>query len=551
MKNSCYGWLVLLELIAGGRAFAEDVSFAWEQNPDPVAGYYLYYGMAPRGYSEKIDVGTNLTATVSNLIDGVTYYFALTSYSSDGIESDPSGEVVYPPLPKIAAAVALANLHQLYDGTPKTVTAFTSPSGLAVDLTYNGSSEAPTDIGTYEVVGTIDDANYAGSITNTLVIGVGAIISLENLYQSYNGSARSVTVTTTPLGLPVSLTYNGSTDPPTEAGFYTVTATVDAPQYFAVVTDLLVIYPKIMAWVSLADLYQVYDGTAKTATVFTFPGDLPVNVTYNGSSSAPTNAGIYQVVATIEDTNYFGSTTDTLIIAGATIELANRYQVYDGKAHSVTATTTPAGLSVSLSYNGSTEPPTNAGFYTVVATVDDPQYFATVTDWLFVDAAELTITGDDKIRGYGEPDPPFTGTMTGVAEGDNLTATFTSYTTWTLVSGAYPIWAEVDDPEGKLSNYWINQINGTLTITPLPLKLSIGCITVSTNSEGQELTQPVNAHRVFGRAEAGRAYPIFGSVNLIDWSFINYVFVGDDGNFEFIDMESDQYPVRFFRAYLQ
>ena len=58
----------------------------------------------------------------------------------------------------------------LYDGAPHAAVATTSPAGLAVDFTYNGSPVAPTAPGSYAVVATINDANYFGSATGTLVI---------------------------------------------------------------------------------------------------------------------------------------------------------------------------------------------------------------------------------------------------------------------------------------------------------------------------------------------------------------------------------------------
>ena len=45
-----------------------------------------------------------------------------------------------------------------------------TPPGLAASLTYNDSANAPTNAGSYQVIGTVVDANYAGSATNTLVI---------------------------------------------------------------------------------------------------------------------------------------------------------------------------------------------------------------------------------------------------------------------------------------------------------------------------------------------------------------------------------------------
>ena len=55
---------------------------------------------------------------------------------------------------KALATVTLTNLAQTYDGTAKPVSGVTSPTSLAVSLTYNGSANAPTSAGSYTVVGT-------------------------------------------------------------------------------------------------------------------------------------------------------------------------------------------------------------------------------------------------------------------------------------------------------------------------------------------------------------------------------------------------------------
>jgi hypothetical protein len=92
-----------------------------------------------------------------------------------------------------------------------------------------------------------------------------------------------------------------------------VVGTVTAANYSGGATNTLVINPGA-ATVILGDLSQTYDGAAKTVLVTTSPTNLAVNVTYDGSSSAPTNVGNYIVVATINDANYQGSATNTLVI---------------------------------------------------------------------------------------------------------------------------------------------------------------------------------------------------------------------------------------------
>jgi hypothetical protein len=71
---------------------------------------------------------------------------------------------------KAAATVILGNLTQSHDGTPKPVTVTTTPAGLAVSVTYDGSSTPPSNVGSYAVVATVIDPDYAGSATGTLTI---------------------------------------------------------------------------------------------------------------------------------------------------------------------------------------------------------------------------------------------------------------------------------------------------------------------------------------------------------------------------------------------
>ena len=78
---------------------------------------------------------------------------------------------------KALATVTLHNLAQIYDGSPKAASATTVPAGLGVDFTYDASAAAPSAVGTYAVVATVNDVNYTGSASDTLVIGSEPIVA--------------------------------------------------------------------------------------------------------------------------------------------------------------------------------------------------------------------------------------------------------------------------------------------------------------------------------------------------------------------------------------
>ena len=93
-------------------------------------------------------------------------------------------------------------------------------------------------------------------------------------------------------------------------------------------------------------------------TASTTPGSLSVIITYNGFTAAPTNAGSYAVVATVDEANYQGSAQGTLVIAvaGAHITLGNLAQTYNGSPKAASANTNPTGLSVSIAYSQNGQP---------------------------------------------------------------------------------------------------------------------------------------------------------------------------------------------------
>ena len=89
-----YAW-VLFALGNGAFAASEgSASIAWNPNPETdVAGYKIYWGELSRQYTNVLDVGNSVTATVGNLTSGRTYYCAVKAYNVAQQESAFSAEV--------------------------------------------------------------------------------------------------------------------------------------------------------------------------------------------------------------------------------------------------------------------------------------------------------------------------------------------------------------------------------------------------------------------------------------------------------------------------
>jgi hypothetical protein len=93
---------------------------------------------------------------------------------------------------------------------------------------------------------------------------------------------------------------------------------------------------------------------------------------------------------------------------------------------------------------------------------------------LTVNPAALTVTAADATRVYGDANPAFSGTITGIKNGDNITATYASPATAGSAVGAYAITPSLADPTAKLGNYVVTANNGSLTVTPAALTVNAG-----------------------------------------------------------------------------
>ena len=78
------------------RAQTANVTLAWNASQNLlVAGYRLYQGLASGKYSTNLSVGNYTNVTISGLLSGTNYYFAVTEVAANGLESPYSGEISY------------------------------------------------------------------------------------------------------------------------------------------------------------------------------------------------------------------------------------------------------------------------------------------------------------------------------------------------------------------------------------------------------------------------------------------------------------------------
>ena len=239
--------------------------------------------------------------------------------------------------------------------------------------TYSASTTKPTAAGTYSVTATVAaDTNYAAASSDATAFTIGkasATVVLSNLARSYSGSALTPTAVTNPVGL----TIDWTNAPQTNAGSYTVTATVNSSNYQGSIGGEFVI-TKVTPTLSITTTQQSYDGASHGATVTGSVAGSVTNITYNGIATVPFTAGTYAVTADFTPTNSsYNSLTGasagnfTIDRAVPTLAVTNSPTTYTGAAKAAIVSGNVSGAVSNVKYDGSSAQPINAGGYKVTA----------------------------------------------------------------------------------------------------------------------------------------------------------------------------------------
>src|SRR5919112_995310 len=247
------------------------------------------------------------------------------------------------------------------------------------------------------------------------------------------------------------------------------------------------------ATVTLSNLTHTYDGTAKAASATTTPVGLNVKFAYSQGGNPvtnPTNAGSYDVVATVDDPNYQGSKSGILTInkADATIDVKGYTGVYDGNSHGATGTakgvnnedlsnllnlgnsfTNVPGGTANWSFNGGTNYKDASG-----------------TANISITKADATIKVDGYTGTYDGNDHGATGSATGV-KGEDLGNLLDLGSKFTNVPGGTASWSFAGN-----GNYSAKSGTANISITKADATINVN---------GYTGTYDGNAHGATGTAK--------------------------------------------------
>jgi uncharacterized repeat protein (TIGR01451 family) len=302
---------------------------------------------------------------------GAGDYTASASYAGDS-NYNPSSDSKDYQIAKASQTITFGALADKTFGDADFNVSATATSGLAVSFgatgacTVTGNTVHITGGGSCTLTASQGgDSNYnaAADVPQSFNIAkVNQTITFNPLGDKTYGDADFSVSATASSGLTVSFnatgacTVSGSTVHITGAGSCTITASQAGDSNYNAASDVAQSFnvAKATATISLSNLNQTYDGTAKQASASTNPAGLNVVITYGPATQAghkkktavlgPVNAGSYTVTATIDDPNYEGTASDTLVIAkaNANVSVTGFTGTYDGSSHGATGTATGA-----------------------------------------------------------------------------------------------------------------------------------------------------------------------------------------------------------------
>jgi len=208
-------------------------------------------------------------------------------------------------------------------GDPAFSVSASATSGLAVSFSASGNCSVSGNMVTIAGAGscTITTSQPGGSNWNAAldasqtfnIAKAAATISLSNLSYTFDGTAKSATTTTAPMGLTtVSVTFDGSPTSPSAAGSYAVVATLTNANYDAPNATATLVIGKASQTISFGALANKTFGDAPFAIGASASSGLAVNfnivsgpATVSGSLITITGAGAVVVRASqAGDGNY-------------------------------------------------------------------------------------------------------------------------------------------------------------------------------------------------------------------------------------------------------
>ncbi|HWQ33421.1 MAG TPA: MBG domain-containing protein [Blastocatellia bacterium] len=387
-------------------------------------------------------------------------------------------------------------------------------------------------VGTYPITvtaGTLNSSNYVlVFVDGTLTVSKAALtVTADSRARAYGVANPALTGTLSGVvnGDNITATYTTVATTLSPAGSYAITPALSDPgnklgNYTVTTTNGVLTVTKAVLTVTADNKSKVYGAANPTLTASYsgfVGGDTAAVVTgapaLTTTATTASGAGTYPITAaagTLAAANYtftFANGALTVNKATLTVTADDKTRVYGAANPTFTASysgfvngDTASALTGAAALTTTATTSSAVGDYAITAaqgTLAAANYsFSFTAGKLTVTKAALTVKANDAARAYGAANPTFTGTITGLVSGDNITASYTTTATASSAPGDYAITPSLADPAGRLGNYNVTLTNG---------KLTVGKATLTITAD--------NKSKVFGAANPAFTVSYSGFVN--------------------------------------
>jgi hypothetical protein len=501
----------------------------------PLSKVYGQTSIQFTGHISGLKNGDAITATFSSA--GAAATAPVGTYDITTTLSDPDSKLANYTVsyPAHTLTVTPARLTVVTGAKTKTYgqtfTAFTgrisgqkNNDGITISFSSPGAA-ATASVGSYQITATLSDPN--NRLGNYTVINNGSVLTVrparltvvtasqsKTYGQSFTFTSDQVRLVGLKNGDNIAATLSSPGAAATApVGNYVITATLGDPDgkfgNYTVVNKggTLTVRPARLTVVTdpQSKVYgQIF--TDLTGSISGLQNGDDITAGYSSPGAVATaSVGRYAITATLSDPdgklgNYtVVNTGGTLTVTRATLTVVTDPQ---SKVYGQTFTDFSGavnglqnGDNIAATYSSSGAAPTaGVGKYTITATLSDPDgklgNYTVVNrgGTLTVTRAPLTVVTDAESKVYGQTFTDFSGSISGLQNGDAVTATYSSRgAAASAAVGSYAITATLHDPDGKLGNYTVTNPGNTLTVARDDTTTAAGS-SASTSGFGQALT---------------------------------------------------------------
>jgi hypothetical protein len=425
------------------------------------------------------------TPAAGTILNSGTQTLSVTFTPTDATDYKSVTQTVQIIVNQATLTVTAANASRIYNTANPTFTGTVTGTvnGDTFTESFTTTAILSSPAGTYPITPAVAGANLANY---TVVVNPGIltvtqatpIVTWNNPAAITYGTALSATQLNATASIPGGFVYTPAAGVVLNAGTQTLSVTftpTDTTDYKSVTQTVQIVVNKATLTVTATDASRAYNtpNPTFTGTVTGAVNGDTFTESFTTTAVLTSAVGPYPIIPSAAGSNLANYTVVinpgilTVTQASPVVTWSNPAAISYGTALSATQLNATASVPGGFVYTPAAGVVLNAGTQTLSVTftpTDSTDYKSlTQTVQIVVNKATLTLTAANASRIYNTANPTFTGTVSGVVNGDTFTESFTTTAILSSPAGTYPITPSAAG--ANLANYTVIANNGTLTIT--------------------------------------------------------------------------------------